>query len=74
MQNKMKHNSIYLLAKYLKLSLAIIFLSLSELDAQNEENSEPDWVVESSIYSSNLSLIGDFYLNEEPFDSDNIVA
>tara|TARA_B110000008_G_scaffold142612_2_gene144267 strand:- start:1226 stop:10687 length:9462 start_codon:yes stop_codon:yes gene_type:complete len=74
MQNKTKHISIYLLAKYLKLSLAIIFLSLSELDAQNEENSEPDWVVESSSYSSNLSLIGDFYLNEEPFDSDNIVG
>ena len=74
MQNKMKHTIPYLLAKYLKLSLAIVFLSCFGLHAQNEENSEPDWAVSSSNYSSNLSLIGDFYLNEEPFDSANIIA
>ena len=74
MQNKMKHTIPYLLAKYLKLSLAIVFLSCFGLHAQNEENSEPDWAVNSSNYSSNLSLIGDFYLNEEPFDSANIIA
>ncbi|MFL3013265.1 MAG: tandem-95 repeat protein [Candidatus Neomarinimicrobiota bacterium] len=70
----MKHIIPYLLAKYLKLSLAIVFLSCFGLHAQNEENSEPDWAVSSSNYSSNLSLIGDFYLNEEPFDSANIIA
>ena len=51
----MKHTIPYLLAKYLKLSLAIFFLSCFGLHAQNEENSEPDWAVSSSNYSSNLS-------------------
>ena len=34
----------------------------------------PDWSVNSGDYSSNLSLIGSFYYNDEPFDGLNMVG
>ena len=34
----------------------------------------PDWSVDVEEYSSSLSLVSEFYLNEEVFDSQNIVG
>ena len=34
----------------------------------------PDWSVDAEEYSSSLSLVSEFYLNEEVFDSQNIVG
>ena len=34
----------------------------------------PDWSVDAEEYSSSLSLVSEFYLNQEVFDSQNIVG
>ena len=70
MMQFIKHNSSFfeILRGYLKgIPLLLFPFNLLIGDA-------PDWSVNSGDYSSNLSLIGSFYYNEEPFDGLNMVG
>ena len=65
-----KHNSSFfeILGRHLKgISLLLFPFNFLIGDA-------PDWSVNSGDYSSNLSLIGSFYYNEESFDGLNMVG
>ena len=51
--------------KAVALSVSLIVFAIADA---------PDWSVNSGDYSSNLSLIGSFYYNDEPFDGLNMVC
>ena len=51
--------------KAVALSVSLIVFAIADA---------PDWSVNSGDYSSNLSLIGSFYYNDEPFDGLNMVG